>query len=311
MTAGQDRRGRDRALRLQAAGGAALIVVLLLGYTRPSTAAQPNQLLNPAVDPANGKTSTTMVFSVRFESAQGNAPTSVTAVVGNVVVPLTLASGTAANGRYRGSSKLPAGTWQVLFQASAQGNDPSLDGPEIRISPAATPTPKPTPRPVAPTTAPTQPPPPPSFAPQTTAPTTPDPATNAPTGSPPTSVLPSSSETEVPGSAPATGTPQPSVGPPAPNGIDGERQLVTILTGGLIGIGALALIGFFAVFRDRRRRKAEARLAYLPGGAAEVAVKPPPPARVPTNWERDFALDEEPIGTVEYRPPPVPDDEPT
>ena len=96
---------------------------------------------------------------------------------------------------------------------------------------------------------------------------------------------------------------------PGPVGTDGERQLVTILTGGLIAIGALALIGFFAVFRDRRRRTAEARLAYLPEGAAEVAAKPPPPARPATNWERDFALDKEPIGTVEYRPPP--EDEPT
>ncbi|HET6744844.1 MAG TPA: hypothetical protein VFH90_03235 [Candidatus Limnocylindria bacterium] len=312
MTAEQDRRGRNRALRLQAAGGAALIVVLLLSFTQPSTAAQPNQLLNPAVDPVNGTTSTTMTFSVRFESAQGNAPTNVTAVVGNVVIPLTLSSGAAANGRYRGSAKLPEGTWQVLFQASAQGNDPSLDGPEVTIRPAATPTPKPTTQPTPrPTIAPTQRPPPPSSAPQTTAPTTPDPATNAPSDSPQASALPSSGETEVPGSAPATGTPQPSDGLPARDGTDGERQLVTILTGGLIAIGALALIGFFAVFRDRRRRKGEAQLAYLPEGAADVAAKPPPPARVPTKWERDFALDEEPIGTVEYRPPPVPDDEAT
>ena len=109
MTAEHGRRGRDRALRRQAAGGAALVVVLVLGFTRPSTAAQPNQLLNPAVAPAGGTTSTTIVFSVRFESAQDNAPTSVTAVVGNVVIPLTLSSGSPANGRYRGSAKLPAG----------------------------------------------------------------------------------------------------------------------------------------------------------------------------------------------------------
>ena len=293
--------------------------MLLLGISRPSTAAQPNQLLNPRVDPAGGTTSTTITFSVRYESAQGNEPAGVTAVAGSVVIPLTLSSGSPANGRYRGSAKLPAGTWAVLFQASAQGNDPSLDGPDVTIRPAPTPTPRPTPkatpRPtsqptVAPTAASTQPPP--SSAPQTTAPTTPDPATNAPTDSPPASVLPSASETEVPASGSATGTTQPTEGAPAVGGSDGEQQLVTILTGGLIAIGALALIGLFAILRDRRRRAAQARLAYLPGGGAgpSTASAATPRARVPTNWERDFALDQEPIGTVEYRPPP-PEDEAT
>jgi hypothetical protein len=92
---------------------------------------------------------------------------------------------------------------------------------------------------------------------------------------------------------------------------------VTILTGGLIAIGALALIGFFAILRDRRRRAKDARLELLPEGAAAAApaaptgARPPVTQRPPTNWERDFALDQEPIGTVEYQPPPTPEDETT
>ena len=30
------------------------------------------------------------------------------------------------------------------------------------------------------------------------------------------------------------------------------------------------------------------------------------PVKQPTSWERDWALDEAPIGSVEYRPPPEP-----
>jgi hypothetical protein len=86
---------------------------------------------------------------------------------------------------------------------------------------------------------------------------------------------------------------------------------VTIITGGLIAIGALTLIGIFALLRDRRQRDTETRLLLLPNGSAarSAGSKASPAAARTTTWERDFALDHEPIGTVEYRPPPNPDDQ--
>ena len=63
-------------------------------------------------------------------------------------------------------------------------------------------------------------------------------------------------------------------------------------------------VGIFAILRDRRRKEADERPRLLPGSSAGEAATPPTPAqRKPTTWERDFALDDEPIGTVEYRPP--------
>jgi hypothetical protein len=98
-------------------------------------------------------------------------------------------------------------------------------------------------------------------------------------------------------------------GPVTPD--ETERTLLTILVGGLIAIGALALIGFFAILLDRRRRRRDARLELLPedargvsAAAATAAASRADPARPPTAWERDYALDDAPIGTVEYRPPP-------
>jgi hypothetical protein len=88
--------------------------------------------------------------------------------------------------------------------------------------------------------------------------------------------------------------------------------VVTILTGGLIAIGALALIGGFALLRDRRRRSRDTRLELLPEGAATpvaaAGARPTATPRAPAAWERDYALDEEPIGTVEYQLPTTPDD---
>ena len=78
----------------------------------------------------------------------------------------------------------------------------------------------------------------------------------------------------------------------------------------------LALIGFIAILLDRRRRYKDARLALLPedarrvsAAAAAAAASRDEPARATAPWERDYALDEAPVGTVEYRPPPETGDE--
>jgi hypothetical protein len=106
-----------------------------------------------------------------------------------------------------------------------------------------------------------------------------------------------------------TPTPTGAAGPATPD--DTERQLITILSGGLIATGGLALIGFIAILLDRRRRKRDERLALLPedarkvsAAAAAAAASRKDPARATAPWERDYALDEAPVGTVEYRPPP-------
>lgn len=297
------------------AAGATAAVSLYLLAAGSTVAAPANQLLNGNVNPNSGTTSTTFHFIVRYESGQDTKPTSVAAVAGNVIIPLKLASGTAAHGQYRGTAKLPAGRWQIVFQAAAHGNDPNLDGPTVTVTKPQKPsaTPRPTPRPTARPTAAPSVAPRPSAAPQTTAPTTPAPATSAPSRRPPRATPKSTPrQTGLAGGGLTTPRPKATADPAAGGGTDAERQLVTILIGGLIAIGALALIGIFAVLRDRRRRSRDARLELLPQGAAtqvSAAPRPAPTPRAPAAWERDYALDEEPIGTVEYQLPPAADDE--
>ncbi|HEX6474881.1 MAG TPA: hypothetical protein VF114_07340, partial [Candidatus Limnocylindria bacterium] len=153
----------------------------------------------------------------------------------------------------------------------------------------------------------------PPAAPQSTAPKPPKPKPkpprHSPSGQPAASAEPSAGETSPNGGA-ATPTPTPlgAAGPVSPD--DTERQLITILVGGLIAIGALALIGFFAILLDRRRRERDSRLELLPedarnvsAAAATAAASRAEPERAPAKWERDYALEEAPIGTVEYRQP--------
>jgi hypothetical protein len=123
--------------RRGAAGLLAGILVLYAGGV--AVAAPANQLRNGSVQPGSGTTATSFVFTVRYRSGQENEPTSVTAVAGNVVVPLRLISGQPFDGRYRGSASLPVGTWTVVFQATARGNNPSLDGPTVTVSRAPPP----------------------------------------------------------------------------------------------------------------------------------------------------------------------------
>jgi hypothetical protein len=296
---------------------ATCVYLLAAGST---VAARPNELTSANVNPNSGTTATTFAFIVRYESAQDNEPTSVTAVAGNVVIPLSLVSGTPSNGRYRGTAKLPVGNWPVTFQATARGNDPDLPGPTVKVTkaPGPTATPRPTPRPTArptPAATPAATTTPPTKATQTTAPTTPAPATPRPSKRPRSQApTPTPRETGLTGGGLTTPRPRASADLAGGVGTDTERQLVTILTGGLVAIGALALIGVFALLRDRRRRNRDTRLDLLPEGAAtpgSTAARPTPTPRAPAAWERDYALAEEPIGTVEYQLPPTPGDEAT
>ncbi|MDP9251124.1 MAG: hypothetical protein M3O78_07125 [Chloroflexota bacterium] len=106
-------------------------------------------------------------------------------------------------------------------------------------------------------------------------------------------------------SSPTAGA-SPSVTPEAGSGSgglvgggDGDQQLGRILVGGLVAIGLLAVVGFAAIWRDRRRRQ-EASLALAPAEAAPVPTAGPRPR---PGWDPDYGIEDEPIGTIEYQPP--------
>ena len=89
--------------------------------------------------------------------------------------------------------------------------------------------------------------------------------------------------------------------------MDGPSGLVTVLTGSLVAIAVLALASMSILLAARRRRRRDTRLELLPEEARHLPAGGSGPAkaagpRQATAWERDWALDEAPIGSVEYRP---------
>ncbi len=97
------------------------------------------------VSPGSGTTTTSFVFSVRYDGGGKFKASAVCASVAGKTLTLGLASGTALLGTYRGVSRLPAGSWTVTFSAStSQGPAPSsLAGPSVSVA-GPTPTPLPT-----------------------------------------------------------------------------------------------------------------------------------------------------------------------
>jgi hypothetical protein len=118
-----------------------------------------NQLSGGRATPTSGTNQTVFIFSVSYQSSKGWAPQAVIANVAGKSVMLQLVSGTAPHGVYRGSSILPAGTWSVVFSASAaKGPNTTLAGPTLTVraaklaptpAPKLTPTPAPKPLPKA------------------------------------------------------------------------------------------------------------------------------------------------------------------
>lgn len=175
----------------------------------PTPARAAGVLSDGSVTPPSGTTATAFTFTVSYLST--DSPTrpaqTVWADVGGMTVPLAKVSGAAHDGTWQGTSTLPAGTWQVTFNAttSADPQPAPLAGPIVTVTQAPTPTPPPpTPRPTAaPTPRPTAPPapgptvapnpPPPTAPPLTTAPTSAD--DHDPTATPRASSSPRSSTT--------------------------------------------------------------------------------------------------------------------
>ena len=273
---------------------ALLVLALLFALAQPALAAPGNQLSEGSVNPVNGTTANSFVFTVRYTSAQGHPATSVSATVSSFTVPMTLISGTVSDGIFQGNTNLPAGSFNVTFLADAQkGFDPSLAGPTVTVTFAPPPTPAPTPPPTPVPTSPAIPvstPPPTPVAPAASAPSSPADGTTPSPGS--SGFLGGVVETP-----PSSSRPDPG---PAIGGGDVENQLWTLLIGGLIAIAVLTLFGIFLILRDRRRdTTVDQRIALIERSPGAL---PPRPARPRADWE-DYELDNLPLGTVDYEPP--------
>ena len=165
---------------------AATLLAIALALS-PGPALAAGALSDGSVTPTSGTSATAFTFTVSYLST--DSPTrpaqTVWADVGGMTVPLVKVSGAAHDGTWQGTSTLPAGTWQVTFNAttSADPQPEPLAGPIVTVTQAPTPTPPPpTPRPPAPPTPrPTaRPAPGPTVAPN------PPPATDAPLATAPT-----------------------------------------------------------------------------------------------------------------------------
>ena len=171
-----------------------------------------NDLTAPAASPETGSTSTVFSFSVRYEGKF--AATSVTAAVAGLVLPMSLAGGTAETGTWVTATELPAGIWPVTFTASAErGNAGTVTGPTVTVSgPIST---EPPPAPLA---TPGQP----GGGKQKDASSTPDGgaeggSTSAPAPAEPASSPPAEPSAPEPPAAPAAD----AVLPPGPSGGEG------------------------------------------------------------------------------------------
>jgi hypothetical protein len=204
--------------------GAAIAAVALLALLAMPIAAvsSKTKLSNATVAPRSGGTSTTFVFTVLYQNANGSRANIVNVVVGGQTHQMSvLPGGSWGKGvTFKWSGKLPPGRHNVVINAQAKDkSQASLPAGTVTVSaPASTPpppTPKPTPKPT----------PVPTPAPRTTPPPTPtEPPTTGPTAPPPTSA-PGGPQGPIPTPAPtdATGTPGPTSAPP------------DVLVGGLIG----------------------------------------------------------------------------
>ena len=255
-----------------------------------ANAAAPNQLYGATASPTSGGTTTVFTFGVHYVGA--HPATSVTAVVGPRTIALSLTSGSADDGTYAGSSSLPAGTWTVTFHAvAAKGNSPSLTGPTVTVAGPA-PSPKPTPVPIVAPPAPTK-----TAAPRPAA--TPV-ATPAPTPAGPPAAT-ASAEVAAPG---ATDDGQAIGGVNNdPNGDDlAPGFFWPLMVGGFGAIGVVIVYSIFVMKRERRRQKVAAEMALAARMSARETLAAVEPERARAMWELDAALEEAPIGTVEYLP---------
>jgi hypothetical protein len=208
---------------------------LLLGsLVLPVTAANsgPNRLFDPSVSPRTGTSTTTIVATIVYRSADASEAAWVRVSFGGNVREMSAQGGNWKDGvQFRWSGTVPTGSHEVIF--SSQGRKDhflsTLDAGSVTIGAPPAPTPQPTPQPTpVPTPAPTATPTPvPTPTPTPKATPTPTPkATPTPTPKPtPTpratpSPTPRPTPTPTPRATPApTATPQATPTPGDPGSI--------------------------------------------------------------------------------------------
>ncbi|MEX1072276.1 MAG: hypothetical protein WED86_01130 [Chloroflexota bacterium] len=282
----------EKALRLP--GGrpvdrfiAAVALAAVLSVAPVPTVAAPGaKLVNGRVAPASGTTATAFAFSVEFNGTAGVTATGVVVRVADSTLPLALTSGSTRRGTWTGASKLPPGSWQVVFEAdpdSGPAAQLTLQAPVTVTRPAPAPTPTPVPTPGSTPSAT-----------RTTTPSTPAlPATPAAGGASPTPFGttindPIDSAIASPGGvqSPATSAAPNGTGSVKPNSAFG------LPAEGLAAIGLLGAVAVAAAAAERRRRHRAA--TNLEDEAADSAGEP------------GSAVDDESIGSIEYSPPSDP-----
>ena len=127
--------GRHRRLPASGMTLVAAIVAFLSATAPEDVGAASSALRAGKAMPATGTTETSFTLSVGYINPQGLRATDVVARVADRTVEMTLYSGRADDGVWEGSTRLPAGSWPVTFQATAsQGESPTLAGPIVVVS---------------------------------------------------------------------------------------------------------------------------------------------------------------------------------
>ena len=269
--------------------------------------------------PSSGTTATTFAFSVAFIDSTGAAPTSVKLRIAETWTTLAPnGSDYAAGVQFKGSRKLPVGTWSYFFRAT-YGNGLTCDhvrptpqtvtvGPVPTPKPAATPkpTPRPTPRPT------------PKPTPKATARATTSSPSNKPVAQ--ATVAPSSTPSSIvtvggAGSSAGNADGADNGGGGVGRGFDlgplvGGSSLAVPLVAALVGV----LGGLLLLFARRRSRRDPS-----PGGgrgvnagsmALQAATLGPPPMLVPAAIFHQVLFDPAELAPVwlRRRPAPAPRD---
>jgi hypothetical protein len=205
---------------------------LLGSLILPVTAANsgPNRLFDPSVSPRTGTSTTTIVATIVYRSADASEAEWVRVSFGGNVREMSAQGGNWKDGvQFRWSGTVPTGSHEVIF--SSQGRKDhflsTLDAGSVTIGAPPAPTPQPTPQPTpVPTPAPTATPTPvPTPTPQATPTPKPTPSpTPKPTPTPTPRATPSPTPrptpTPTPRATPApTATPQATPTPGAPGSI--------------------------------------------------------------------------------------------
>jgi uncharacterized membrane protein YgcG len=172
---------RTRSRRPAAAIVAAVWAVLLLGLAAvgPALAVEgPTKLDNPKVTPRSGTTTTTIAFEVRYRNREGSAPDHINVLIDGTAHRMSGSGTTWKSGVVvRWSTRLPAGTHTVRFEAADTRRFTDAIGAGSVTIAAPSPTPRPTPTPT-PKSTPT-----PTFTPHSTPTPTPQPTPKATPGS--------------------------------------------------------------------------------------------------------------------------------